>query len=72
MRLQKAAIDRHTDRLTDRHTNVQTGLIPGVSIFSNELTYNEKYHFKSLYLFNANDFKLELKNVFTLCFIWGK
>ena len=33
--------DRHTDRQTDRQTHAQTGLIPGVNIFSNEMTeYN--------------------------------
>ena len=38
MRLQKAVTDRHTDRQTDRQTDAQTGLIPGVNIFSNEMT----------------------------------
>ena len=34
--------DRQTHRHTDTQTHTQTGLIPGVNIFSNEMTeYNE-------------------------------
>ena len=46
MRLQKAVTDRHPDTQTDtqthRHTDAQTGLIPGVNIFSNEMTEYKK------------------------------
>ena len=47
MRLQKAVTDRQTDRHTHTHTqtDAQTGLIPGVNIFSNEMT---EYKNKSL------------------------